>query len=276
MGAGPEKLFAAGAQRLLTHLGHEVIVRRIEDRGIPEHEVGATFELNRRLASTVSAAIRDGAFPLILAGNCNSCLGTLSGVGDSSIGILWFDAHGDFNTPDTSSSGFFDGMCLNAAVGGCWRAASRSIPGFAVVNPERVALLGVRDLDQAERELLDGSDVGVVEYREVRELGISGAVIPALDTVSGRTRDVYVHVDLDVLSGDRFTVNEFSGPGGLSLEQLLEVLGLIGVRFNVLAAAATAYDPGCDQQSAVCEAALQVIGRLAAIGGNGERVTESG
>jgi len=75
-------------------------------------EIARVMELIRRLAIRVRQAVDDGAFPLVLAGNCNSCLGTAAGIAAEELGALWFDAHADFDDPDENTSGFFDVMGL--------------------------------------------------------------------------------------------------------------------------------------------------------------------
>ena len=131
MGAGPERLIEAGLESALREAGFDVATTSIElpDDFFPA-EPQAAFALHRLLARAVGDASSRGAFPLILAGNCNTAIGTLAGIRNRDIGIIWFDAHGDFNTPETTSSGFFDGMALATATGHCWREMVASVPGF--------------------------------------------------------------------------------------------------------------------------------------------------
>lgn len=272
MGAGPGRLLSHGAEAAAGVHGHRVSVSRVEASDPPTHEIGAAIAVNRCLARLVRQAVERDAFPLILAGNCNSCLGTLAGLGVTDIGVAWFDAHGDFNTPETSASGFFDGMALNAAVGGCWQTATRSIPGFEPAAENRVGLIGVRDLDAGERRLLDRSAVKVVEYDEICSRGVQPATAECVAAVEANTRAVYLHVDLDVLDGDMVPANEFSLPGGLTAAELDEALISIGERLDVRAAAVTAYDPSRDPEDRAAAAALRVVRRLAELGEAGKPV----
>ena len=91
-------------------------------------EIGTAFELNRLLSKEVKAAVGDGMFPMVLSGNCNSCLGTIAGINSGQLGVVWFDAHGEFNTPETTQSGFLDGMPLAMATGRCWKTILKTIP----------------------------------------------------------------------------------------------------------------------------------------------------
>lgn len=108
MGAGPEALLKSGLADRIASRGDEVSQTTIElppDSFLPE--VKAAFELDRRLAKAVSAAVARDAFPVVLSGNCISSLATVSGLGVSEPGVVWFDAHADFNTPETTKSGFW-------------------------------------------------------------------------------------------------------------------------------------------------------------------------
>lgn len=270
LGAGPVRMLDAGLTRVLNEALHTVAVTVVELPEPPQHEVGATFDLNRQLARAVSNAVANGEFPLILAGNCISCVGTLAGLGEG-VGIVWFDAHGDFNSPESSASGFLDGMALNVALGGSWRTAARRVPGFEPVAEPACALLGVRDLDPAEKELLDRSAVAVVRYGDLRGGGLERAVSRCRDTIANCVQDVYIHVDLDVLNRDLVPANQFSPPGGLTPDELNRALEIVRERLNVRAAALTAYNPERDVGGLALAAATDVIRQLAEIGGKRER-----
>ena len=86
-------------------------------------------------------------------------VGTLGGLGTGPTGVRWFDAHGDFNTPESTLGGFLDGMALAIATGRCWIGLAATVPGFTPVAEENVVLVGARDLDPAEGELLRASRV---------------------------------------------------------------------------------------------------------------------
>ena len=93
------------------------------DESLPE--VARIFELDRRLARRVAAARERGSFPLVLGGNCCSCLGTVAGAGPEGLGVVWFDAHADFDTTDDNLSGFTDVLGLAILTGTGWRAPCR-------------------------------------------------------------------------------------------------------------------------------------------------------
>src|SRR6266699_5630562 len=131
-GAGPEHLVRAGLPAHLQRQGHIVTAIHIieDDPAYPPAEIRTAFELARRLASTVRSVRTAGHFPLVLSGNCNTAVGTLSGLTPARRATFWFDAHGDCNTPETTTSGFLDGMGLAMTMGLCWHHLGATVPGF--------------------------------------------------------------------------------------------------------------------------------------------------
>ena len=160
MGAGPSHLVSHGLLERLSAAGHAASVTELAPTsGSWIAEIGTAFDLDRQLAASVAVTVARGAFPLTLAGNCISSIGTLGGLGTGPTGVLWFDAHGDFNTPESTLGGFLDGMALAIATGRCWTGLAATVPGFTPVAEEKVVLVGARDLDPAEGELLRASRV---------------------------------------------------------------------------------------------------------------------
>jgi arginase len=126
---------------------HEVIANGRAAASASQHtderlpEVARIFELDRRLALRGAEARQRHQFPLVLAGNCVSCLGTTAGVRDGrDLGVVWLDAHADFDTPEDNLSGFTDVMGLSILTGSCWRALRETIPGFEAVDECKVAI----------------------------------------------------------------------------------------------------------------------------------------
>jgi arginase len=224
------------------------------DESLPE--VARIFELDRRLARRVAAARARGAFPLVLGGNCVSCLGTVAGAGAD--GVVWFDAHADFDTTDDNISGFTDVFGLAILTGTGWRALRETIPGFVPVPEERVLLAGVRDLEPYQRERLAASAV-----RTVAGAFAADALAAELDALAGVAARVYLHVDLDALDDDVGRANPYAAPGGPSLEVLLAGVDAVLDRFEVTAAALTAYDPRVDGDGAIADAARRIAARIA-------------
>jgi arginase len=254
MGAGPDHLVASGALETLSRAGHDVEVVRVVRRNGETNEVGASFEVVRRVADAVTEAIAHDAFPLVLSGNCMSSIGIVAGLGRD-VGVVWLDAHPDFNTPDGSLSGFADGMGLSILTGTGWQALRETIPGYRSVAEPNVVLIGIRDISPPERERLHGSEVELPAYAEVED---------ALDRLRGRVEDVYLHLDLDVLDPSEGRANEYAVPDGLQRTDVERIVAAVGERFTLRGAAVTAYDPAADREQRLPPTAAGLMGRIAA------------
>jgi arginase len=261
MGAGPLRLLAdAGISAVLHAQGWVVESETVETPDAADPEIVRIAEADRRLARLVRAAVAEGAFPLVLAGNCNSCLGTAAGLGHEGaepLGVVWFDAHADFDTPERSL-GFFDGMGLAILTGNGWELLRGTIDGFAPVDERDVVLAGVRDLEEHQRRPLEASALQVVPGRAAS--GPAYAV--ALDGLRQRVRRVYLHVDLDVLDPSGGRANRFAADGGLTVRELERATRLAFEQFHVAAAAITAYDPALDEDGRMARAAADLIRKI--------------
>ena len=240
--------FAIGMGR-----GPHVLAARIDGDDVTEveaapeleSEIARTFELDRRLARSVREVVAAGSFPLVLSGNCISCLGTVAGAGADA--VLWLDAHADFDTPDDNVSGFLDVMALASLTGNCWAAQCASIEGFRPIAERDVVLVGVRDLLAYQRARLERSQIRVLP----RTVGVAAA----LDALASRARRLYLHVDLDCLDPSEGRANDYAAPGGLTAEEVRATIAEALRRFDVRAAALTAYDPAVDADGRIATAA---------------------
>ena len=253
MGRGPLHFGEHGSSDRLRAPGRDVVETMVDVPASFATEIGTSFAVYRALAERVCAAVA-GGFPLVLAGNCGSALGTVSGVraatpnDSSAIGVIWLDAHADFNTPETTTSGFLDGMALAALTGRCWRGLTSSIPGFRPASDAHAVLVGARDLDDAESRELAASRVTRVEASRLESDGASAALEPALSELARHVSRVYLHIDLDVHDPAEAQANQYAVPGGLSARTVRDLVRVVADRFTVVAAALTAYDPAFDNR----------------------------
>jgi arginase len=217
------------------------------------YEVAACFDVVRGVATQVAGVVARGGFPLVLAGNCHSALGTCAGLGRP-VGVVWLDAHADFNTPDSTPSGFIDGMGLALLTGSGWATLRSTVTGHRPV-PEEYVVLVARDLDPAEEERLNGSRILRSGFEDLPE---------ALDVLRERVDSVYLHLDLDVLDPTVGRANSLAIEEGATLEQAADAIGAVCARFDVLAAALTWYDPPYDPDGAIPPAARVLAERLLA------------
>ncbi len=262
MGAGPEALLEAGLERALQEKGHRVHTKVAElPDGSWHAEIQTSFELMRMVSSAVREARESGRLPIVLAGNCNTAVGTLAGLG-AGVGVAWFDAHGDFNTPETTTSGFLDGTAVAIITGRCWTQLAATVPEFEPVPDDRVCLIGTRDIDPLEGVLLDESGVDVIEPGKLRS-----DLAHTLASIRQRVQKMYVHLDLDVLDAKVAAANNFAVSGGLTLDDVEYALSQIAQHFRIAGVTLSAYDPDADIDGAAANAAIRMICTAAGLAG---------
>ena len=196
----------------------------------------------------VDDALDGGRVPVLLAGDCSIGITTLPSAlrHGQGIKVLWLDAHADYNTPATTTSGYLGGMALAGACGE-WDAGLTD-----TIASDRVVLAGVRDLEDGERDLLGASGVTVIGASNVETLV---AVKNALDGAP-----VYVHLDLDVIDPEHFPA-QFPAPGGLPPEKLFDLAEAVVEDCELVGLEITAFeapdDPGA--HAAAAETAMRVV-----------------
>ncbi len=243
MGAGPTHLIRCGLAENLADAGHE-IERTELDLGRGLHpEVGSAVELARRIARATSGAVEAGRFPVVLSGNCNAALGAVTGIGARGTGVLWLDAHGDLNTPQTSASGFFDGMCYAMLLGHGWDRLAATIPGFEPVSASLAAIAAARDLDPAEVEHIAGWGLTSLPVETLRQ----PAGLAAAERFAARARRLYVHVDLDALDPSALVANHLAVDGGLTVGELGAAIAAAGRGAPIAGIGFASYAPECDR-----------------------------
>ncbi|HJQ35522.1 MAG TPA: arginase family protein [Thermoanaerobaculia bacterium] len=225
----------AGPFRLAQELG--VDAEEIAPAGTFPREITTAFELNRALATRVREA---NDFPVVLSGNCGSAIGAAAGLGTERLAVLWFDAHGDYNTPDTSDSGFLDGMCLSILTGRSFHNLAKTIPGFTPVPPSRTIQVGSRDYSPGEREALVADGVRMT---------------PDFDGIDADR--LLVHVDLDVIDPQFGRANHFAVGGGLSADDVLRVIEK--APFPIAGLVIASYDPACDPEGSIAAIAARIV-----------------
>jgi len=260
MGRGPEHLLRHGMARHPETAS--VGVHTVEAQGTFATEIGTSFALYRQVSHRVRAIRTRGSFPLVLSGNCGTALGTVAGCDANTTGVVWFDAHGDFHTPETSTGGFLDGMALAALVGRCWRGPTSTIPNFAPVSEHHVVHIGGRDFDPPEVEGFAGSDIVRIIESGIHLRDSHAALDVPLEALRKHVTSVYIHVDLDVLDLRPARANEYAPSGGLTIQELKGAIQMIGEHFEVRAAAVTAFDPEQDVAGRGTNAAHELAGAL--------------
>jgi arginase len=211
---GPSALRVAGLQSRLKQLG-----RQVEDVGnvsVPQAEeqpygekraryLDEISEICKNLATMVRTALAEGMLPIVLGGDHSIAVGTVAGAAShfqqeaKGIGVIWLDAHGDMNTPDSSPSGNVHGMPL-AAIMGSGPAELTDLAGFKpMVEARHVSLVGTRELDAKERRFVKESGVHVFTMRDIDERGMREVMTEALRFASDDTAGIAVSLDMDFI-----------------------------------------------------------------------------
>jgi arginase len=258
---GPARVLAAGADAVLVRRGLGVSVDVVTRPGPFRDTAASARGVNTVLAESVRAATTAGRIPIVLAGSCNAALGVLAGMDHSGWGVVWLDAHADFNTPESTVSGFFPGMSAAIMLGHCYQRYWASIGDAEPLREDGVVMLGVRDLSPAaERKRLEHSAVHVVHWVDGQPQQDPDQ---ALDELGRRVHDVYLHVDLDAFAPDVAPgVADTPVPGGLSVEQGHAIVQGVAKRFRIRAATIATYAPRHDHQDATLTLILQLLDLL--------------
>jgi arginase len=247
MGRAPEALLAAGLKEALESDGHTVSVAG------RELDLGAGTVLGRIgrncaiLSEAVAEARRAGSLPVVLGGDCLVSIGVVSGLRrtlQADLGVVWFDAHGDFNTPETTISGYLGGMPLACCCGRGLERLRESAGLDRPVDEANVIMVGIRDLDPPERALLGTTPIQILD-----PLGAP--------TLTPAPRPTYLHFDVDALDPVLAPGVNFLTPNGLSLETALEAARR--VRPHLAALALTAVDPELDRNGQTVQTAIAVV-----------------
>lgn len=176
MARGPQALMRAGLGERLSAAGIVYSIAEVASEQAFLAEIAAAFDLQRGVRRAVETALATGARPITISGNCNTgVVGSLAAHGGDEVGLVWFDAHSDAETPDSTTSGFLDGMGLAMALGCCWTSALGSVGDWAL-DGSRTALIGAREISSAAATLLRTKGVAVVSPADARAGAIAAAV----------------------------------------------------------------------------------------------------
>ena len=253
LGAGPAALLQAGIRRSLAATGLSVSEPREAVLLEEEIEPGRTAinigKLGSRAAALVADGTRAGRAVLILAGDDTIAVGIVAGVRAGSgsrsvVGLVWLDAHGDFNTPETSYSGILAGMpvaVIAGLAGPLWREAA----GLDAPLPtDRILLAGVRELDEKEAALLRATDVRIVRAGDLCGAGFQAAI----DRLANRCTHLCVHIDLDLLDPRFVPSASTPSANGPSPEEAAEALSLVLATGKVATVCLAGLNPGAGER----------------------------
>ena len=251
---GPQTMAAGGIQAALETMGAEIRVNDIALTKVQEPEYGGWKRLGYalgHLGRTVQQNVRDGYFNVGLLGTCPSMPGMVAGLQRTGptnaalrIGLLWLDAHPDFNTPETTRSGSLGGMPVAVATGRCLANMRLDAGLDPPLADEHVVMAGVRLTDPLEQDLLDTSKIEQLSVDDLRTM--SPAVTRQMDRLSRLTDKIYVHIDMDVLDPSEVEGHQNKVPGGPSSEELARLFEMIFAKYPKASAIGFATIPARD------------------------------
>ncbi len=275
---GPSAIRLAGLKEALSRLGLEseepsppipVPPVEFQDRGDGRAKFLLPIATScAELASRVEDAILEGVFPLILGGDHSIAIGTLSGLGSAyrsqgrRWGALWIDAHGDFNTPETTPSGNVHGMSLAVACGFGPPELTDLGGSFRKLDPANVALLGVRNLDPGEKRLMREAGLHVITMTDVDRAGIAQSACDLVAFFKGRVDALHVSVDMDVMDPSFAPGVGTPLPGGLSYREILLLSEELSASGLVRSVELVEVNPILDVRNETARMAVEIVARL--------------
>lgn len=270
---GPSAIRYAGVNERLKPLFDEI--HDMGDIAIGRPEVVVDKESNLRnldlvseksalLAEKVDEVIQSGSFPLVLGGDHSIAIGTLAGVSKhySSLGVIWYDAHGDLNTAETSPSGNIHGMPLAVSLGIGHRSLT-DIEGYTPkVKPENVVIIGARSLDEGEKDLIKEKGIKVYTMHEIDRLGMAKVMEETIAYLKDKTDGVHLSLDLDGL--DPHDAPGVGTPvmGGISYRESHLAMEMLEESGIITSAEFVEVNPILDDKNKTAQAAVALMGSL--------------
>jgi len=271
---GPSAIRIAGINDRLRDLGYTVsdegdlAIRTQEEQRIKDQRARYLPEITRVvnvLARRVIKTMSKNDFPLILGGDHSIAIGTISGLAafaqkqKKTVGVLWIDAHADYNTPESSPSGNIHGMPL-AVLTGLGPKPLRNIGGaFRKIDPHNVAIIGLRNVDRGERENLIRLGVKLFTMEEIDRYGVHRVMKKAIQQVASRVD--YLHVSLDLDSVDPVYAPGVGTPvkGGLDYREAHLIMEMIGESKKMTSLELVEVNPILDTRNQSAEFAVELV-----------------
>ena len=270
----PEALRTAGLVKELSATGREVFDLGDVQCDLPERDSAnpkllnpvQVIALSKAIAPRVAECVRSGFFPLILGGEDGILMGIIEGLRrglNKRFGLIYLDAHGDFNTPETTPSGLIGGMNV-AMVAGRGPINLTEIFGHRPqLREEAIVLFGTRDLDPPEKIALENSKVTIISANEVNEMGGGQAMRRALQTLKPHVDAVYVHMDVDVLSPAEMSALILPVPNGITLTECASALEIAASSGMLCGAAFMVFNARKDPNGSEAQKIIGLSKRLA-------------
>jgi arginase len=271
---GPSALRVAEVDAKIAALGYEVVdrgdlpvkIQETQGPGDPRRKyLREILEVCGLLRDSVGSALAEGTIPVVLGGDHSVAMGTIAGVArhhlahGRRLGLIWFDAHADANTPETSPSGNIHGMPFAVALGHGDPQLLGLVDFRPMVDPGNASLVGIRDVDPAERETVKGSGVGAFTMRDVDGRGMRAVMEEAIARATDGTAGIHVSFDLDGIDPDFAPGVGTPAPGGLSYREAHLAMEMLADTGKVLSTELVEVNPILDQRNSTAALAVELL-----------------
>ncbi|MEB2281808.1 arginase [Lysinibacillus xylanilyticus] len=271
---GPSAIRYAGVVERLEAIGH--IVHDQGDIRVSQKQEGTivdklllnleeVIDVSTSLAKSVNEAIEQKEFPLVLGGDHSIAIGTLAGLGEhyKNLGVIWFDAHADLNTPETTPSGNIHGMPLAVSIGLGHERLVKIRNNVPKIKPENVIIIGARSVDPGERELISQQGIKVYTMHEIDRLGMTRVMEDALGYLRERNVDgLHLSLDLDGLDPLYTPGVGTPVPGGITYRESHLAMEMLQESGMLTSAEFVEVNPILDEKNRTADVAVALMGSL--------------
>ncbi len=271
---GPSAIRYAGALERLESIGHTVIdegdiiidhSKKEESPDTKLRNLEAVINANIELANKVHDVVTTGGFPLVFGGDHSIAIGTLAGIADyyENLGVIWFDAHADMNTSETSPSGNIHGMPLAVSLG-IGHDKLVNIRNYAPkVKPENIVIIGARSIDEGEKRLIHNKGIKVYTMHEIDRLGMTDVIQDAIIHLKGQNVDgVHLSLDLDGIDPLYTPGVGTPVPGGITYRESHLAMEMLQESGLITSAEFVEVNPILDERNKTADVAVALMGSL--------------
>ncbi|MBU8785777.1 MULTISPECIES: arginase [Bacillus] len=274
---GPSAIRCAGVNERLESLSRDIedlgditIGQREDEREGGEsaseelRNLKAITNASLKLAQTVDKIVASGSFPLVLGGDHSIAIGTLAGLARHyhHLGVIWYDAHADVNTKETSPSGNIHGMPLAISMGIGHERLTGIYGDGAKVKPENIVIIGARSLDDGEKKLIREQGIKVYTMHEIDRLGMTRVMEETIEYLRERTDGVHLSLDLDALDPNDAPGVGTPVAGGISYRESHLAMEMLEESNLVTSAEFVEVNPVLDEKNRTAETAVALMGSL--------------
>lgn len=271
---GPSAIRYAGVEERLKESGHIIVDEgniNIKPKQNEKNEdsnllnLKEVIDMSTLLADKVNETIINNQFPLILGGDHSIAIGTLAGLGEhyKNLGVIWFDAHADLNTPDTTPSGNIHGMPLAVSIG-LGHEALVNIGGYAPkIHTENIIIIGARSIDSGEREIIKELGIKVFTMHEIDRIGMTRVMEESIAYLRERNVDgVHLSLDLDGIDPLYTPGVGTPVPGGITYRESHLAMEMLYEEGFITSAEFVEVNPILDQRNKTADVAVALMGSL--------------